>query len=362
MDARWPSGVKQRGTTHFHVVFRRPMSMKRVTIELPNPVSLSIRPHAWVVVVVGCLMARSAVAQSQPAAAPVNVTDAQKQKDAVAIFKEGKVAFEAGRFLVAVEKWTLADALVPGAAPRFWLGQAHEKMGHVVDAARVYTAFLELNPPPLSAYGKRIPEVQARLKALAPRMPALVTFTVTPSIPEPALVVDGALGQRSPLSLTPGQHTVVITSQGFRPHTETLLVTGNEKRSLDVLLQPEVVRVAPLPMGPPSEQTFTLGTGTVVCYGLATVTAVVGGVFGGLAMKERARFYDLPTVEAADSTERNARIADLAFGVAVATAVGGTVLGFVVKNEPYQAATRRVPAVRPWAGSKGAGAFVDWTF
>lgn len=335
--------------------------MKMHRIKSPRELcTWTARRCVWVVVAACSLLSAPAFAQPRPVGPRTVSVDAQLQQDAIAIFKEGKAAFEAGSYLLAVEQFKRADRAVAGAAPRFWLAQAFEKLGKPADAVAAYRGFIELNPPPASAYGKRVPEAQARIAALELVLPGEITFTIAPAAADPVFVVDGASGQRSPLSLKLGEHTVVITSQGFLPHSETFLVRGNEQRSVSIDLKPEV---APIPFTAPPKRRATVGTATILCYGLAGAGVVVGGAFGVLALKQRSQFYDAPTYAGADATERSALIADIAFGTALVAGITGTALLLVSPSpEPDRTAFRRVPVIEPWAGRQGGGASFRWTY
>ena len=63
-----------------------------------------------------------------------------------------------------------------------------------------------------------------------------------------------------------------------------------------------------------------------VTLGIAGAGAVVGTIFGLKALSAKSDFDDTPTRELADDTERNALIADMAFGVAITLGVTGIVL------------------------------------
>ena len=63
-----------------------------------------------------------------------------------------------------------------------------------------------------------------------------------------------------------------------------------------------------------------------VTLGIAAGGAVVGTIFGVKALSAKSDFDNNPTTEHADDTERNALIADMAFGVALTLGVTGIVL------------------------------------
>ncbi len=95
-----------------------------------------------------------------------------------------------------------------------------------------------------------------------------------------------------------------------------------------------------------------------VTLGIAAAGAAVGTVFGLQALSAKSDFEDNPTTDAADDTERNALIADMAFGVAITLGVTGIVLltssdevpaepttGYRLTRQPTTAAHR--PAKTP---------------
>jgi hypothetical protein len=63
-----------------------------------------------------------------------------------------------------------------------------------------------------------------------------------------------------------------------------------------------------------------------VTLGIAGAGAVVGTIFGLKALSSKSDFNDKPSTKSADDTERNALIADMAFGVAITLGVTGVVL------------------------------------
>jgi hypothetical protein len=107
-----------------------------------------------------------------------------------------------------------------------------------------------------------------------------------------------------------------------------------------------------------------------VTLGIAGAAAVVGTIFGVQALSSKSDFDDTPTTELADDTERNALIADMAFGVAITLGVTGVVL-LTSDEEPAQPAAqsaqlklKRGPQLnlRPYAGPKSGGASARVTF
>jgi hypothetical protein len=94
----------------------------------------------------------------------------------------------------------------------------------------------------------------------------------------------------------------------------------------------------------------------------------VGTIFGIKALGAKSDFDKTPTGTAADDTERNALIADMAFGVAITLGVTGVVL--LTSDDsaaPASASLQKLPkraklVVAPYATPKGGGAGMQYTF
>jgi hypothetical protein len=105
-----------------------------------------------------------------------------------------------------------------------------------------------------------------------------------------------------------------------------------------------------------------------VTLGIAAGGAVVGTIFGVKALSAKSDFDNNPTTEHADDTERNALIADMAFGVALTLGVTGIVL--LTSNDddaPAKAAKLLNPPrgtlrVLPYVGRESGGAAARLTF
>lgn len=107
-----------------------------------------------------------------------------------------------------------------------------------------------------------------------------------------------------------------------------------------------------------------------VTLGIAGAAAVVGTIFGVQALGAKSDFDDNPTTDAADDTERNALIADMAFGVAITLGVTGIVL--LTSDDEPPPPSAKAPSrfrnvgtrldVMPYAGPKSGGAAARLTF
>ena len=102
-----------------------------------------------------------------------------------------------------------------------------------------------------------------------------------------------------------------------------------------------------------------------VTLGIAGASAVLGTVFGIKALGAKSDFDDNPTTSKADDVERNALIADMAFGVAVTLGITGVVL-LTTSDEPVEAQAAKLDKSRwqlaPYASPQGGGAAARFAF
>jgi hypothetical protein len=127
-----------------------------------------------------------------------------------------------------------------------------------------------------------------------------------------------------------------------------------------------VAAVTPPPPPPPEKHSKVPA---YVTLGIAAGGAVVGTIFGVKALSSKSDFDNDPTAQHADDTERNALIADMAFGVALTLGVTGIVL--LTSNDdaeaPAKAAKLRQPPkgtfrMVPYVGRESGGAAARLTF
>ena len=121
---------------------------------------------------------------------------------------------------------------------------------------------------------------------------------------------------------------------------------------------------APPPL--PPEEPASSNVPAYVTLGVAGAGIIVGTIFGIKALGDKSDFNSNPTSSKADDAERNALIADMAFGVAVTLGVTGTVL--LLSNKGSSAPkTGLIPRLNsmqltPVAGPHGGGAAAVWHF
>jgi len=295
-------------------------------------------------------------------------TKAEKTK-AKAAFKLGDEKFQAGDFAAAAEAFKEANDTIPSPQAAFRVAVSYDKAGKGPEALNAYKNFIDLGPPEKMSEQKT--SAEARIRELSV---GTVKLASTPD--GAAVTVDGqpAAGP-TPLTLTlrPGPHTLELTLPKFEPAPRELVVAAGGTSEVTIPLKelpppppPPVVEPPPppppvaAPPPPPKEEPKPSSkVPAYVTLGLAGAGAVVGTIFGVKALSSQKDFKSTPTTENADNAERNALIADMAFGVALTLGITGTVLLLSgnKKNEPPKAGQLKLlPVLTPQA--QGAAAIL----
>lgn len=289
------------------------------------------------------------------------MSEKEKKEAAKKAFADGQQKFDAGDFKGAYEEFKKADEYVPGAVPKYKMALCLDRQNDVTGAVAAYQAFLDSNPG--DALKAKSDEVTKRLTELK-ATPAEVTVNVTPATA--TLTVDGTAQTGPVLKVPPGKHTIGATAPDFLDGTTDVEVTYAEKKEVTITLAekpktttPETPKPPETPKEPPKKGSKIPA---IITLSLAGAGAVVGAVFGGLALKSKGEFEDTPTQDLYDETTRNALISDMSFGVAITFGVTGVVLlvtsNSSSKDEKAEEKKAEGPKVwaAPWAGPTGAGA------
>jgi hypothetical protein len=301
----------------------------------------------------------------------------KKTKDAARkAYTDGDTAFKAGDFAAAYAGFSKANELIPSPQAAYWAAKSIDGQGKTDDAIAAYDKLLA--DPGVAALGdEKINDAKARLAALKASLVGEVSIVTTP--PGATVSIDGAPQPgETPTSvkLPPGAHKLSLVLPGFEPKDVDLDVKGGEKSEQKVELAakapppappPEPVVEAPPPPPPPPPPPRSK-VPAYITLGIAGAGAVVGTIFGVKALGAKNDFDKKPTGSAADATERNALIADMAFGVAITLGVTGVVL--LTSDDsaaPAAAKLEHLPkraklVVAPYASPYGAGAGARYTF
>lgn len=312
------------------------------------------------------------------AATPAKPPDKKTREQARKQYTAGEKAFNAGDYPTALTSFQAAYELIPTPHAEYWIAASLDKLNKPAEAVDAYARFLA-NPEAGKVGDDKVADAKARHEALRATLDGQVTLTIVP--PNAQVSVDGVPqpAGASPLTLKlpPGAHRVTVAAEGHEPKDIEVIVRGGETTEQTVTLiaapLPEPQPAAPPPPPPapppppPPPAPERSKVPAYVTLGIAGASAIVGTVFGIQALSAKSDYDDRPTSDAADDVERNALIADMAFGVAVTLGVTGVVLLTSSDDPPPETAARPLPKraslrVVPYASPTGGGASARWTF
>jgi hypothetical protein len=346
--------------------------------------------------------------------------DAKTRLAAREAFNKGDKAFKQQRYQEAYDQFKTAEALIPSPQAEFWMARSLDELGKDADALAAYELFLK-NPTADTVGAEKMAMVTERSNALRAKItaasPASVVLTSNTKTALSGVTINGlsvkqcdetrsalpcvqyvpmqvqtgqpaegtvffdAKGQpvnpKAPVTLwlPAGTYKVGLSAIGYLPKDVDVTVVGGQKLEQPVQLEaepppsppppppPPPAPAAPPPPPPPEEKSMVPA---YVTLGIATGAAAVGTIFGIKALRAKSDFDDKPTTDKADDVERNALIADMAFGVAVTLGITGIVLLTTTDEEPegQQAARLDKPQwqLAPYASPTGGGAAARVTF
>jgi hypothetical protein len=291
----------------------------------------------------------------------------EKRNQARASFEAGTAAYNEGNYKLASEQFQAAYAQVPSPHAEYWIAKALDGQGDkAAEAAKAYQTFID-NPNANQVGDDKLAEAKTRLDAIKATLPAKVTVTTEPA--GAGITVDGAAATAvSPttLELAPGAHKIEVTLEGYETTKLDLTVKGGDalEQKVELKAAPTLIATAPAPTAAPApEKKERSMVPAYVTLGLAGAGVAVGTVFGVMALNDKSDYDDQPTADKADDVERNALIADMAFGVALTLGITGIVLltSDDGEEQPKAAATNRL-VVAPYASPTGGGAAARLVF
>jgi hypothetical protein len=298
-----------------------------------------------------------------------------------AAYSAGQEAYAAGQYAAAEAHFGLADSLLPAVQAKYWRAMSLDQLGNVPAALAAFQ--LVLASPEKSQLGpEKVAHAEARQQALA-ATPAELVLTTTP--PGARVNVSGVeVKAPTPLTLrlAPGRHVVRVWLDGYEPQEIEINATPGAKLAPVITLQPTAnprsadspIPALPLPaLPPPALPVDTPPAATprspipgIVTLSIAGASAIVGTIFGIKALGDKDDFDDRPTTSTADDVERNALIADMAFGVTLTLGITGVVLLVASDPAPEQPQVSSVApqrlTVAPYVAPTGAGASATLAF
>ncbi|MFO0565902.1 MAG: PEGA domain-containing protein [Polyangiaceae bacterium] len=324
-----------------------------------------------------------AMAQGKAAAGDAK-PDPKKRDAARKAYQEGEKAFNAGKYAEAYSSFKKAHDILPSPHAEYWMALALDKQGKTEDAAAAMEKLLA--SAEVSKLGdEKIGQIKSRLSEIKGKQTGELSLQTNP--PGAAVSVDGnAQPGETPmiLKLAPGAHSITVTNPGYEKQELKIDVTAGQRVDKNFELKasdagPAAPAPAPVDTPPPAAEPTEKSepaqpaqpkskVPAYVTLGIAGASAAVGAFFGVKALGAKSDFNDTPTTDNADKVERNALIADMAFGVAITLGVTGIVLLTSGDSEPakeksaLKAPKRARLNVAPYATPHGGGAAARFTF
>jgi len=339
-------------------------------------------PKVVAVVVAGALVGTSVlpVAMAQGKAGAAAKAPDKKTRDAARkAYGAGEKAYAAGNYSESYDEFKKAHELIPSPHAEYWMAMALDQQKKGDEAVAAFEKLLA--HPDVSKIGdEKLSEAKSRLADLKAKQVGEVNIVTVPG--GASVTVDG---QPQPgetpmiLKLSPGAHKISITNPGYEAQDVDVDVTAGERAEKSIELKatdmapPPAAPDAPPPAAPAEPATDSKPASKVPAYvtlGIAGASAAVGTFFGIKALGAKGDFDDDPTTDNADKVERNALIADMAFGVAITLGVTGVVLltsgggdDKPAKEGKAKALPRRARLnVAPYVSPQGGGAAARFTF
>jgi hypothetical protein len=296
--------------------------------------------------------------------------DAAMREQARAAYGAGQEAYAAGQYAAAEAHFARADSLLPAIQAKYWRAMSLDKLGDVAGAAKAFGLVLsDAQKDNLGA--EKLAAAAARQRELS-TVPSDLLLTTTPAGAH--VQVSGVdVPSPTPLSLrlVPGRHELLISLPGYQSQRLQITATPGAQLRPSLTLLPQV----PAAAAPATDPSLgALGTNPnparsqvpgFVTLGIAGASAVVGTIFGIRALSDKKDYDDAPSTKRADDVERNALIADMAFGITLTLGITGLVL-LVADDSPQLSQSRPSQSaglhVAPYVSPRGAGAAAALSF
>lgn len=311
---------------------------------------------------------------SQPAAITPPAPTPEQQAAATNALTAGQQAFAKGEYQVAEQQYRTAFDAVPSARAQHGIASSLDLQAKPTDAFEAYSKLLarpdlDQLPPADVTHARERAEVLGRIPAVL----RLVVVSNEQLVSGAKVLLDGVEQTASELRLEAGAHRLQVLATGYQDFEQTLNVKPAQVLDLPIELSPVP---APAVEPPPASEAVDASAATPVApepaskipayvtLGVAGGAAIAGTVFGIKALGAEDRFGKSPTVAHADDVERNALIADMAFGVAFTLGITGIVL--LLTDEPTEPgaspAAQSALQVVPYVARDRGGAVARMTF
>ncbi len=290
---------------------------------------------------------------------------------------QGVQLADAGKCPEAIEKLQRAETLHHAPTILDRLGECQVAVGLIVEGTEnlnnVVREQLAPNAP------KVFHDAQDRAQKVLTSATAKIAHLTVNVAPPDAKATVSVNNQAIPSALigaerptNPGTVQVNATADGFKPATQTVILSegGNQEITLTLERDPNAVAVAPPatggtpigPVAPPDAGPKKSKTAAYVALGVGGAGILVGTITGALALSKASDCPNktCPTQDDLNGARSMAGISTVGFGVGIVGLALGTVLlltGNKGEAAPAQATLHDQPklALRPWFGVNTAG-------
>jgi hypothetical protein len=286
-----------------------------------------------------------------PAAAQ---SDAVARENAIALYKAGNDARDAGDMKTAAAKYADAYTLVQTPVIALALGRAERALGKLIEARQTWLGVRNIPVKPHeSTLSSSAREESAGLAAeVEPRIPTVTLRIAIPDgAPPPSVTLDGIaipiVALNAPWKTDPGSHRAVVATEAGTSEAVFNLAEGEGREVPVDYPGPTAAPTAPPPRPEPPPALLTVAPATLpphapsrlpayVAFGVGGAGVVVTSVFGVLALHDRSALNqacmagktDCPAHAQSDIDllHRNAIASDVGLGFAVAGLGAGVAL------------------------------------
>ncbi len=320
-----------------------------------------------------------------------SVASAQSDADratARALAEEGTRALEAKDFTKAAELFGRAETVVRAPTLSLGFARAQVGLGRLVAAHETYKRIVRegVEPKAPKAYVAAFADAERELAELVPRLPGV---TITVQGPAGARVtVDGVelssavLGVRR--FVDPGEHVVVVRSEGYLTVEERFRVGEREQARVDAVLvrdpafppiqgdgakrDPAVPRALPGARGAVESQANDDGAvfvGGIVIGSVGAASLVAAAVTGGLFLDRRSVVGERCSADATcqpDGLAAAEEASHLAVANTVTLVVGAAALGTGLIMAIVGAPRAEAPQATAFVTERGGGLLVGGRF
>jgi hypothetical protein len=271
---------------------------------------------AAIVIGAALLASHAAAADNSSTSSGSAAEQPDLQDTARAHFQRGLQLAEEGAYGLALIEFQRAYELAPSYKLLYNIGLVQMQLGKWARSMRSLRQYIEQGGTEIST--DRRAEVEHDIALLGTRTAAL---TIRVSVPGATVELDQEVVGRSPLPtqvVDAGEHRLRVTSRGFQPYEQPVVLAGGDVSTLPVTLVPMVA-----PKGPKEQEGHPLPAGVWLSWAGTGLLAVGAGVCAAVALKYNSDLSTLRQTPASALTTTGQSDANLASAYAWATNILG---------------------------------------